>query len=328
MTFEIRPPTDADFDAYYSLYRTQTIEEFGSCAMPAEEVRQELFAPGYVWEKMMLLAEERETHSIVGYVEVRAFHTPPVRPYCYGYVHPDVRGRGLGTRLVTEADRLADRLVNECPPDARVVLQAFSMATDGRSLLADRGYSETRESHIMQIDFDGAPQEPIWPEGFAVRSLENGVPLVSLLQTVQACFRDHRGSVDEPIEAVVERWEHLITSNKSVYDPSLFCLLEHNGTPVGEIIMWTGSEEDDQKAFVQSLGVLPAYRRRGLGKSLLQYGFSRAFELGKHSVSLNVDASSLTGADRLYRSAGMYPFRVFTAFERELRPGTEISNQG
>ena len=327
---EVRPPREDDFAGYYALYRDQLIEEFGSCAMPPEEVREELSAPGYIWEEMMLLAVERENGRPVAYVEVRAFHSPPVRPYCYGFVHPAYRGRGIGSDLVRRADALAARFIRDSPAEARVVLQAFSMLDEGKTLLKHQGYRETRESHIMQIDFDPErpPVAPEWPQGYAIRSLADGLPLRTLLETVQESFRDHRGSVDEPIEKVIETWEHLIQANKSVYDPSLFCLLEFEGAPAGEIIIWTGSEEDEGKAFVQSLGVLPAFRRQGLGRTLLTYGFARAHQLGKHAVSLSVDGSSLTGADRLYRAAGMYPFRIFTALEKELRPGEEITNQG
>jgi ribosomal protein S18 acetylase RimI-like enzyme len=330
MDYTYRAPAEADFDGFYRLYRDQLIEEFGSCAMPPEEVRAELNAPGYDWAQMMRLAFHPDHTDPVGYVEVRSFHTPAVRINSYGWVRPEPRGRGVGTRLVELASDMAALFVPHVPPDARVVLQAFTMTELGIELFRNVGFEPTRESHIMQIDFEPGrpPREPEWPDGFEIVALADGLELRDLVSTLQISFRDHRGSVDEPLDDLVATWEHLIAANASAFLPSLFCQLRHRGDPAGEVILWSASEEDTDKAFVQSLGVLPEYRRRGLGTKLLEYGFARAYAMGKHAVSLNVDASSLTGADRLYRNAGMYTFRVFTALEREIRAGREISNQG
>ena len=45
------------------------------------------------------------------------------------------------------------------------------------------------------------------------------------------------------------------------------------------------------------------------------------------SLGLNVDGSSLTGANKLYEKVGMRIAHRFTAFEKEIRPGREISRQ-
>jgi hypothetical protein len=44
-------------------------------------------------------------------------------------------------------------------------------------------------------------------------------------------------------------------------------------------------------------------------------------------AGLGVDAENLTGALRLYEKAGMHVHLVFDIFEKELRPGREISVQ-
>jgi mycothiol synthase len=59
-------------------------------------------------------------------------------------------------------------------------------------------------------------------------------------------------------------------------------------------------------------------------------GGSREFHRrGKQRVGLGVDAESLTGATRLYLKAEMQPDsrRQWSLFEKELRPGFEISTQ-
>jgi len=40
-----------------------------------------------------------------------------------------------------------------------------------------------------------------------------------------------------------------------------------------------------------------------------------------------VDAENLTGALRLYENVGMHIYQAFDIFEKEIRPGKEISVQ-
>jgi hypothetical protein len=49
--------------------------------------------------------------------------------------------------------------------------------------------------------------------------------------------------------------------------------------------------------------------------------------MGKARAGLGVDAQSLTGATRLYEKAGMHVAREFLAYEKELRPGRDISKK-
>ncbi|MCU0475515.1 MAG: GNAT family N-acetyltransferase [Anaerolineae bacterium] len=61
------------------------------------------------------------------------------------------------------------------------------------------------------------------------------------------------------------------------------------------------SFEDDEYpdvGYVASLAVLPAYRKRGLAYALLKRSFVALHALGRQSVTLGVDGSSLTGAVR------------------------------
>ena len=48
-------------------------------------------------------------------------------------------------------------------------------------------------------------------------------------------------------------------------------------------------------------------------------------QAGKQRAGLGVDAESLTGALKLYKKAGMQVYRQFNLYEKELRPGRELS---
>jgi ribosomal protein S18 acetylase RimI-like enzyme len=67
------------------------------------------------------------------------------------------------------------------------------------------------------------------------------------------------------------------------------------------------------------------WRRQGLGLALLHHAFNEFYKRGKRKVGLGVDASSLTGATRLYERAGMHIHSQFDLYEKELRPGKELA---
>jgi ribosomal protein S18 acetylase RimI-like enzyme len=71
-------------------------------------------------------------------------------------------------------------------------------------------------------------------------------------------------------------------------------------------------EPDDREAewYIDLVGTLREHRRRGLAGGLISMGLAGAQERGGRRVFLEVDATSSTGANRLYERLG---FRVETA---------------
>ena len=69
-----------------------------------------------------------------------------------------------------------------------------------------------------------------------------------------------------------------------------------------------------------------AQKRPGKGNAdnRLQYIFQR----GKQRVGLAVDATNLTNATRLYEKAGMHVSLQYDTYEKELRPGQDLTTSG
>jgi ribosomal protein S18 acetylase RimI-like enzyme len=65
--------------------------------------------------------------------------------------------------------------------------------------------------------------------------------------------------------------------------------------------------------------VVPGTGRQGLGEALLLHSFLAFRERGLTRATLGVDASSPTGATRLYERAGMSVYRDTLFLEREVR---------
>ena len=61
--------------------------------------------------------------------------------------------------------------------------------------------------------------------------------------------------------------------------------------------------------------------------ALLLHAFEEFRRRGKTSVGLGVDASSLTGATKLYEKAGMHVDERVDIYEKELRPGIVYGTQ-
>ena len=68
--------------------------------------------------------------------------------------------------------------------------------------------------------------------------------------------------------------------------------------------------------WVGTLGVRRPWRKRGIGLALLRHSFNEFYRRGKRKVGLGVDAQNLTGALRLYESAGMQSTRRSTSTKR------------
>jgi ribosomal protein S18 acetylase RimI-like enzyme len=189
--------------------------------------------------------------------------------------------------------------------------------------LSRNGFQVVRCSYRMRIDFDGQPAKPDIPEGITIRSIANKADERAAYQAAFDSFRDHWGFIEEPFEAYYQRWIHQLTGDPN-YDPSLFFIALDGDEVAGVSLCYPRTEEDAGMAWVGTLGVRRAWRKRGLGSALLLHSFNTFYERGIRRAGLGVDAENLTGALRLYEKAGMRPWRKNATYEMELRPGKDL----
>jgi ribosomal protein S18 acetylase RimI-like enzyme len=251
----------------------------------------------------------------------------PVRPRLFGYVLAEHRGQGIATQLTQWGIERAKSVFERVPPDARVVVQSWGFLVDETQHLENMGFINTRLSLQMHIEFDEAPPPVQFPDGFALITFADHPHLTDFVRIRLDTFRDHRGFIEEPLENFVSMWQHDIDTIGN-FSPELMMMLKHGANDVGMIFTWTSSEEEADRAYIESVGVVREYRRRGLALALLQHTFAVLYTMGLRKVALHVDGASLTGAVELYKKAGMYIAYAHKAYELELRPGIEYSNQG
>jgi mycothiol synthase len=122
----------------------------------------------------------------------------------------------------------------------------------------------------------------------------------------------------DPLEESFEEWQHWTTKRAS-FDPSLWFLV-FDGEELAGFSLCRQDDTGANAGYVGVLGVRRPWRQQGLGEALLLHSFGAFRERGYMRATLGVDASSPTGATRLYERAGMTVYRDTVLLDRLVRP--------
>lgn len=220
-----------------------------------------------------------------------------------GYVHPELRGLGVGGRLVDLAERRARER-------GATLVQNTVVSSDDAAceVLEERSYRPVRHFFRMAVELGAEPPEPEWPDGLRVEHFDEADAL-AFHEAIEDAWQDHWDHSPRPYELFRERMM------ASRYDPTLWTAV------------WAGEEiaagticeaEYYEMGWVRSLFVRRPWRRRGLGMALLLNAFRQFHERGERRVGLGVDAESPTGATRLYERAGMRVVEQTTIYRKDL----------
>lgn len=287
-------------------------------AITSEELKHEWETPGFDLEWDAFLVETKEGR-IVGFEEFNNQHEHAVLQ-TDGYVHPEFRGRGIGTALLRMIERRARDEMELAQPDVRVSLRSIIDNRDPLSheLHKNEGYQPLRYHWRMEIVLKEPPAEPKFPDGIELRPFVKGEHDVAVWQAQNEAFRDHWGSH----EVTLEEWRHSRFGDPE-FDPALWAIAwqgdEVAGFSLNRYRMGIG--------WIRTLGVRRPWRKRGLGEAILLHSFGEFYRRGKKTIGLGVDAQNPTGATRLYQKVGMYPASEFVTYEKELRPGRSADEE-
>ena len=264
---------------------------------------------------------------IVGYAELWDQAEPYVHIYSYAKVHPDYTGRGIGSCLTEWIGEHSRDFIALTPEGSRVTLidMVPTLSADACRLLENYGYTHVRSHHNMRIDMDAPPPEPVTPDGVVVRHVQPE-EIREFMLTLHESFVDHWNFLPEPFESEWERVQRWMATDPT-FDLSLWFVAESNGEFCGACRNRMKPEEGPGFGWIGSLGVRRGWRKMGIGLALLRASFGEFYRRGVKQVGLGVDASSLTGALRLYESAGMHVYRSMNFYEKEIRPGIELGTR-
>jgi mycothiol synthase len=318
-SLHLRPVKWSDLEAVTQLiYDACAADGDTAVAVTSEELRHEWETPGFDLERDAFLIETSDGR-VVGYEEFFNEYEH-ARLRTDGYVHPQFRGRGIGTSLLRIIEQRAEEEITLAQPDVRVTLHSM---IDNRDLVShalhqNEGYQPLRYHWRMEIVLNSPPPEPKFPAGIELRPFIQGEHDVPVWQAQNEAWRDHWGSHD----VTLEEWK------RSRFDDP-----EFNPT------LWQIAWDGDQVAgfslnryrmgigWIRTLGVRSPWRKRGLGEALLRQSFVEFYGRGTKTIGLGVDAQNPTGATRLYQKVGMYIASEYVTYEKELRPGRDVDEE-
>jgi ribosomal protein S18 acetylase RimI-like enzyme len=167
-----------------------------------------------------------------------------------------------------------------------------------QSAWAKHGFEFLRRYYTMRMKVSTAPTiRQI--QGVEIRTIDISNPdQVALWNKLhQNSFSKHFGFAPRELE----KWRELVQD--SATDPNGVFMAFKSEEPVG-FCQCNDEYVEDNRGFINLLGVTQENQGMGIGEALLQTGISYCLTKGYDSVELNVDTGNESGALKLYEKVG------------------------
>ncbi|HEX6867761.1 MAG TPA: GNAT family N-acetyltransferase [Candidatus Limnocylindrales bacterium] len=235
----------------------------------------------------------------------------------HGFVHPDLRRRGLGTWLQRwTIDRARTRASRE-DPTGPVRLASWSEDVEAGhvALLANAGFATVRHFFLMKRgDLDDVPEAPL-PDGLEIRPVEESHRR-AILEAENEAFRDHWGH-REMTEST-----YTSTFTRPELDTDLWIVAWDGDQIAGVVQNWIWPEENErlgvERGWLEHISVRRPWRRRGLARAITAASLVRLREAGMVEGMLGVDSENPNGALGLYEGLGFEVRSQAAAYRRDL----------
>ena len=284
MDWRPRPPSRADAAGVLELVNACTRADVDMAVLSAGDLGDE-----WATRRLELAVVEDPRGRVVGYLETEG---DGLDLFFEGFVHPECRGRGIGSQLVEHAETIA------VGRGAKTVTTNVGSET-AVAFFEARGYRVIESEYAMFLDLEEVPGIDL-PTGVTTRTFVEGSDEGEMYRAIRDSFGDDWPDSTADPEAWMSGHQSAPT-----YDPDLWLFAVADGAVVGAVMNRTHWHAQTDTGWVKNLGVVPAWRRRGVGRALLIESARLFRARGKRRMVLGVAADNPTGAPAFYRTVGL-----------------------
>ncbi len=233
------------------------------------------------------------------------------------YVHPQWRGKGIGSFFVKSAEKRAKELVDQLAVQNPAFTESEIADTQKATLdlFSEAGYVPARYFSLMvRPDLENIPDLPL-PPGIEIREV---LPdhYQKIYDASMEAFQDHWGfspEAEEPLEAWLENPD---------FDPSLWRVAWQGDEVVGMVLSFIDRAENQaynrKRGYTENISVRRPWRKMGVARALIAASLKAIKERGMEEAALGVDTQNLSGAFRLYEGMGYQHVKRFTLLRKAL----------
>ncbi len=316
VTYRWGPLTEADTPQWSELVTAIAQHDATGERYSAEDLAEELALPT-VDRSRDTLAVRDDSGALVAFGQVffrDALIDGAVAAHTSAGVHPDHRGRGIGTELTRRLEERAVAGGAERYPGVATCLRSDVgiQVADARALLANHSFVEDRFFHVMTHDLaaladGGAELTP------GLRPYDADTDALAVRDAHNAAFAAHwRSAPWSPAE-----WASRVGESRTFRPGLSFIRPGPDGSIEGYLLAF---EYRPGELYIGLLGVRREGRGRGAGAALLRTALAAGAAAGYDRAELDVDSANSTGAGRLYESVGFRTARSTVAALKRLRP--------
>lgn len=182
-------------------------------------------------------------------------------------------------------------------------------------LLEERGLRAIRHFWHMERTLSWPFEPGAGPPGVFITDFDPDNDLFEVNAVLSEALADDRGYQTGRFQ----QWAAQ-EMRSPTYDPTLWQVAKVGGRPVGAV---TGEAGDP--GWVSFLGVLAAFRGRGIGAALLRHLFTKLADRSIERVLVNVDAANPSNATAVYEGVGMQVIKRWDLWERTSIDGADGS---